>query len=522
MRTLFRHKTLKFFVLTSISAISFVLFFGTLLTTTTLYESMLSEQAQKTSRGISLQMYNSILQLMRMGASHDDLQEFVQATQNAHKDTPYQVAIYRGALVAGQSGSMGQPPLPPEIIKAFASGGMTSYKENGTIHNVYPLKAEKMCLRCHSWIKTGDVLGVVEVAQSTQKIAAEMRKRYTGLFACYGLLVFLTAAGLTTFVVKRIGRTVTLFQNKTAAINSVDDLNLLDLGTIDFGFEELNTAFHHVGIMVRRLQEIAVDKEILSLKIKMSNKLIITSTMIHNWHKFVKELLIDIHRIIPIYAIVAVCQDDDHDCRTEVFWLRNHSQATKTQMEALFSASLTGQGVAADTPLANITHHVTDPDNFLPELQEGDIAIHAKTLHLELPKMRGVVGIAVPAQGAEDPTRQIITESILTSLLNLVGSVHAISKYTKDLEYYATRDPLTHLHNQRMFWELLDYEVGRATRHGYRFAVLVLDMDNFKLINDLHGHAFGDTYLKTFANVLRQASREGDFVARYGGVGMLT
>lgn len=517
MRALINHKTLKFFVLTSISTIALVLFVGTLFTTTTLYENMLAEQAQKTSRGISLQTYNSILQLMRMGASHEDLQEFVQATQIAHQDTPYQVEIYRGPLDVKQFVSAEQPPLPPEISQAFATGEMTSTTHNGTTHNVYPLKAEAMCLSCHSGVKIGDVLGVVEVAQSIQKIAAEMRKRYTGLFASYGILVFLTAAGLTTFVVKRIGRTVNLFQNQTAAINTVDDLNLLHLDTIDFGFEELNTAFKHVEIMVRRLQEIAVDKEILSLKIKMSNKLIITSNMIHNWPKFIKELLVDIQRIVPIYALVAVCRDDDQESRAEVFWLHNQSPATRARMETLFQARLNGTGVVGDTPMGNITHHVTDPGSCLPELKEGDITIHAQALHLELPKMRGIVGIAVPAQGAEDPTRQIVTKSILTTLLNLVGSVHAISKYTKDLEYYATRDPLTHLHNQRMFWELFNYEVGRATRHDYRFAVLVLDMDNFKLINDLYGHAFGDTYLQAFAGVLRQASREGDLVARYGG-----
>lgn len=517
MRTLLPYKTLKFFVLTSISAISFVLFLGTLLTTTTLYESMLSEQAQKTSRGISLQIYNSILQLMRMGARHNDLEEFVQATQDAHRDTAYQVAIYRGPVVGAHPDGADQPSLPPEVAAAFASGGVSSYRDNGTIHNIYPLQAETMCLRCHARSRAGEVLGVVEVAQGVEKMAAEMRKRYAALFASYGLLVFMTAAGLTFFVVKRIGRTVHLFQKKTAAINSVDDLHLLDFGTIDFGFEELNTAFHQVGIMVRRFQEIAVDKEILALKIKMSNKLIITSNMIHNWHKFVQELLRDIHHITPIYAIVAISQDDANDCRAEIFWLHDHSQDTKTQVETLFRERLPGQEETGNTPWANITHHITDPHQVLPELRESDIAIHAKVLHLELPKIRGIIGIAVPAQGAEEPTRQLVTESIMTTLLNLVGSVHAISKYTKDLEYYATRDPLTHLHNQRMFWELLEYEVGRATRHGYRFAVLVIDMDNFKLINDLHGHAFGDSYLKAFAAVLRQAVREGDFVARYGG-----
>ena len=84
-------------------------------------------------------------------------------------------------------------------------------------------------------------------------------------------------------------------------------------------------------------------------------------------------------------------------------------------------------------------------------------------------------------------------------MLNVVGSVKAIHKYTRDMEYYATRDPLTDLYNRRVFWELFEYEVARAQRHGYQFALLVVDLDNFKLINDAYGHATGDRYLQAVA-----------------------
>jgi diguanylate cyclase (GGDEF)-like protein len=108
-------------------------------------------------------------------------------------------------------------------------------------------------------------------------------------------------------------------------------------------------------------------------------------------------------------------------------------------------------------------------------------------------------------------------ESILSTLLNVVGSVKAIYKYTKDLEYYATRDPLTNLYNQRVFWEMLEYERGRASRHDYKFALLMIDLDNFKLVNDTHGHAFGDKYLREFAVLLKNVLRTEDIIARYGG-----
>jgi diguanylate cyclase (GGDEF)-like protein len=108
-------------------------------------------------------------------------------------------------------------------------------------------------------------------------------------------------------------------------------------------------------------------------------------------------------------------------------------------------------------------------------------------------------------------------DSVLSTMLNVVGSVKAIHKYTRDMEYYATRDPLTDLFNRRVFWELFEYEVARAKRHGYEFALLVIDLDNFKLINDGYGHIVGDRYLQAFAHHVRQELRQGDIFARYGG-----
>lgn len=102
------------------------------------------------------------------------------------------------------------------------------------------------------------------------------------------------------------------------------------------------------------------------------------------------------------------------------------------------------------------------------------------------------------ADVVQDPTRTLVMESILATLLNVVGSVRAIYKYTQDLEYYATRDPLTHLYNQRVFWELLEYEVSRARRHQQSFAVLMVDLDNFKTVNDTYGHGTGIVSCRPF------------------------
>jgi diguanylate cyclase (GGDEF)-like protein len=64
---------------------------------------------------------------------------------------------------------------------------------------------------------------------------------------------------------------------------------------------------------------------------------------------------------------------------------------------------------------------------------------------------------------------------------------------------------------------MLGYEIGRATRYGYKFSLIVIDLDNFKNINDSYGHVFGDKFMAEFAIKVRETLRQGDMLARYGG-----
>ena len=81
----------------------------------------------------------------------------------------------------------------------------------------------------------------------------------------------------------------------------------------------------------------------------------------------------------------------------------------------------------------------------------------------------------------------------------------------------ATTDGLTGLYNYRAFHEKLNEEVRRARRYDYPLAVVLADVDDFKAYNDRFGHPAGDERLRAFAKMLRDDSRESDFVARYGG-----
>lgn len=98
-----------------------------------------------------------------------------------------------------------------------------------------------------------------------------------------------------------------------------------------------------------------------------------------------------------------------------------------------------------------------------------------------------------------------------------MGLLYEVEASRVQLHHLAIRDGLTHLYNRRFFMGRLESEVERSRRLGLPLSVLMIDLDHFKTINDLHGHAAGDVVLERFAALLIQATRPYDLVARYGG-----
>jgi diguanylate cyclase (GGDEF)-like protein len=90
-------------------------------------------------------------------------------------------------------------------------------------------------------------------------------------------------------------------------------------------------------------------------------------------------------------------------------------------------------------------------------------------------------------------------------------------KFQRDLFERTVRDPLTGLYNRAFFMEQLGPLAERGAARGLGLAVLMLDIDHFKKINDSFGHDVGDTVLCEVGRVLRESARSEDLVARYGG-----
>ena len=92
-----------------------------------------------------------------------------------------------------------------------------------------------------------------------------------------------------------------------------------------------------------------------------------------------------------------------------------------------------------------------------------------------------------------------------------------LEELSQRLRNLAYQDSLTDLYNHRYFYEQLSHEVERAQRYGRPVSVILLDLDNFKDVNDTYGHLMGDKLLALMGQVIRDQVRAADIPARYGG-----
>lgn len=96
-------------------------------------------------------------------------------------------------------------------------------------------------------------------------------------------------------------------------------------------------------------------------------------------------------------------------------------------------------------------------------------------------------------------------------------SQHLLSQALDHEQVLSRTDPLTDIANRRVFYEMADMEINKARRYGHVFTALLIDVDNFKEINDARGHEAGDLVLRAVAKVLKENLRATDIAARVGG-----
>jgi diguanylate cyclase (GGDEF)-like protein len=146
------------------------------------------------------------------------------------------------------------------------------------------------------------------------------------------------------------------------------------------------------------------------------------------------------------------------------------------------------------------------------ERRDGDVSVLVHPLRPDDGAVQGLVSIARRGEPFTVDERE---------LFHYLAAQASVSMENVDLhelvQRQAVTDELTGLFNHRRFQEVVDSEVERARRFEQPVGLVMLDIDNFKSVNDTYGHQQGDVVLREVAGVLRASSRDIDEPARYGG-----
>lgn len=152
-------------------------------------------------------------------------------------------------------------------------------------------------------------------------------------------------------------------------------------------------------------------------------------------------------------------------------------------------------------------------------LSEGARRISQGQLEVEIPDAQGRDELGLLTRTFNDMTRTLRDDQSQIHDANekLRAQNEELQRANEVLSQLSITDGLTKLHNHRFFQDYLTREIKRVSRTAEPLAILLMDIDDFKRLNDRLGHAAGDELLKRIALILNDAIRETDLVARYGG-----
>lgn len=261
-------------------------------------------------------------------------------------------------------------------------------------------------------------------------------------------------------------------------------------------------------------------------------------------HAREEDLLRDAMRVLLENSEVERCSvflldDDLLKCAGGMDWSDLNDQAKESvHNSASFQIGEGVIGMAAETGHLQHCHDCSREPRYM---QIGESRRMGSLICIPVmfaDKMLGVVNISHSRSNAFSDTH----ERLLTLFASFLGQILSNWRYYHQMEneiQYRTRelesalaeaeelkrryqnlsiiDELTGIHNRRFFFPEAQAALASAVRHRHPFSIMMVDLDHFKQINDLHGHSMGDKVLQVTAALLKGQTREGDITARFGG-----
>ncbi|MCB0994321.1 MAG: EAL domain-containing protein [Acidimicrobiales bacterium] len=220
-------------------------------------------------------------------------------------------------------------------------------------------------------------------------------------------------------------------------------------------------------------------------------------------------------------AVVAVRLEDPSDHEVH---LRSCVNAPDELVDILREdrrrdVGITGAAMTADQLVVSDAY-VADQRRFDPMASVGVLVAMAAPLHLGGEVVGAVfVGSSEPGHrfDLEDQELLLILAGYMSVALNGAATLDEVRDALSQAEWQATHDPLTNLANRRMLREVLTDRLADPDLDPASLYVLFVDLDRFKSVNDLYGHATGDRVILEVADRLKQCLRPGDIVGRHAG-----
>lgn len=269
------------------------------------------------------------------------------------------------------------------------------------------------------------------------------------------------------------------------------------------------------GSTIDSLAGTLIEKDLFERQSNVLQSIIISHENVSQWKLFVQEILSGFHSVFP-FNFFFIAFAEEHGLSLYLYFLGNYTDEVKSLVRKKLAHEMLAQlKLPADALLDIEEFHIP------AEEQSGSIddikLITVAVPDLEMLDLAGLLGVAYGSIQKLGVQEASIIRSILAVMVMVVGSSKTLSRTMAELEYYSSHDPLTGLYNRRYFNEMLEYEVGRSERHQHEFSVLMLDLDDFKDVNDTYGHPCGDAVLVSMAESMRAAMRKGDLATRIGG-----
>ncbi|MGQ9464159.1 MAG: diguanylate cyclase [bacterium] len=209
------------------------------------------------------------------------------------------------------------------------------------------------------------------------------------------------------------------------------------------------------------------------------------------------------------YLNLAIFLVDEEKQELKIHSFINYPESVKEIKIKIGATGITGH-VAATREMYYAPDVSKDP-YYIPGVKEAKSEVCFPLMIGE--KLIGVIDIESPEIDGftSDDIR------ILSTLSAQIAIALDNARLYEEAKKLSLTDPLTGLSNRRSLEMMLDNEIKRAERYRRPFAILMMDLDNFKSYNDKFGHSAGDYILQKFSTLMKETIRDVDFICRYGG-----